>query len=170
MEKLLAPPGRTLVETRWSRSLLLCSTILKIMLSDVLILVMWPKWVHKYLQEVGPKWMHKHLQEVAKDLFSWEKPFLIFYQKIIYTDFEDEVNHVTGTEIFEKWKLIHDSGHSELFLEKAVLKIFGKHPGAYLHRSVTFVNYKLRDSKFTKNCTPSWMFFWNVSKVLWSVL
>ena len=31
------------------------------MLSDALILVMWPKWVHK------------DLQEVAKNVISWEK-------------------------------------------------------------------------------------------------
>ena len=29
---------------------LLCSIVLKRMLSDVLIVVMWPKWVHKHLQ------------------------------------------------------------------------------------------------------------------------
>ena len=29
------------------------AAILKTMLNDVLILVMWPKWVHKHLQEVA---------------------------------------------------------------------------------------------------------------------
>ena len=33
------------------------------MLKVVLVLVMWPKWVRK------------HLQEVAKNVFSWEKPY-----------------------------------------------------------------------------------------------
>ena len=35
-------------------------------LSDVLIVVMWPKWVHK------------HLQEVAENVFSWEKLYINF--------------------------------------------------------------------------------------------
>ena len=46
------------------------------MLSDVLILAMWPKWVHK------------HLQEVTKS----EKPhkdFLILLRVNILTNFED---------------------------------------------------------------------------------
>ena len=36
------------------------------MLSNVLILVMWPKWVHK------------DLQEIAKNVFGWEKPYKDF--------------------------------------------------------------------------------------------
>ena len=36
------------------------------MLSDVLILVMWPKWVHK------------QLQEVRKNVFSLETPYKDF--------------------------------------------------------------------------------------------
>ena len=45
------------------------------MLSDVLILVMWPKWVDK------------HLLQVSKDVFSWEKPykdFLILLKQKIF--------------------------------------------------------------------------------------
>ena len=36
------------------------------MLSDVLISVIWPKWVHK------------HSQEVAESVFGWEKPYKDF--------------------------------------------------------------------------------------------
>ena len=44
----------------WSESLLLCSIILKCMLN--LILVTWPKWVHK------------HFKEVAEEEWSWGTP------------------------------------------------------------------------------------------------
>ena len=55
---------------------LLATASFKRMLSDVLILAMWPKWVHK------------HLQEVTKS----EKPhkdFLILLRVNILTKFED---------------------------------------------------------------------------------
>ena len=42
----------SLLKKAWSRSRLLCSIILKRMLSDVLIVAMWPKCVQKHLQEV----------------------------------------------------------------------------------------------------------------------
>ena len=48
-------------QTVW-KSIVMISIISKSILSDVLILVMWPKWVHK------------HLREVAKKVFSWENP------------------------------------------------------------------------------------------------
>ena len=47
----------------WSRSWLLRSIILKNMLSGVLILAMWPEWMHKHLR---------------KNVFSWEKSFMYF--------------------------------------------------------------------------------------------
>ena len=53
-----------------SGSPLLCFNVLESMLSDVLILVMWPKWVHK------------HLQEVSKNVFNWEKPFIDFLELV----------------------------------------------------------------------------------------
>ena len=57
------------------------------MLTDVLIVAMWPKWVHK------------HLQEVTKNVFSWEKLYIdfpILYQKIFCTVFEDDDFNCTG--------------------------------------------------------------------------
>ena len=35
-------------------------------------------------------------------------------------------------------KLIYDSGRPQLSDKKIVLKMFGKYPGAYLHRIATF--------------------------------
>ena len=60
------------------------------MLSDALILVMWPKWVHK------------DLQEVTKNVISWEKSrFLGFISKRYFTLISKMINYVAGTEIFE---------------------------------------------------------------------
>ena len=53
------------------------------MLSDILILVMWPEWVHK------------HLQEVLKYVFSWEKSYIdfsIFLTEKFYAHFEGEID------------------------------------------------------------------------------
>ena len=76
-------------------SRLLCAIILKRMLSDVLIVVMWPKR------------LQKHLQEVTKYVFNWEKPrfpdfinrkyFTLILKRMILTAL---VNSVTGMEIF----------------------------------------------------------------------
>ena len=67
------------------------------MLSDVLIVAMWPKWVQK------------HFQEATKSVFSWEKlyiDFLIlltenilhwFWGTMILTAL---VNSVIGTDVF----------------------------------------------------------------------
>ena len=57
------------------------------MLSDLLNVVMWPKWVDK------------HLQGVTKNVFSWEKfyiDFLILLTENIFTDFEDDDFNCTG--------------------------------------------------------------------------
>ena len=60
------------------------------MLSDALILLMWPKWVQK------------DLQEVAKNVISWEKSrFLGFISKRYFTLISKMINYVAGTEIFE---------------------------------------------------------------------
>ena len=66
------------------------------MLSDFLIVVMWPKWVHK------------HFQEATKNAFSWEKfyiDFLIlltkYFRLILKTMILTAlVNSVIGTEMF----------------------------------------------------------------------
>ena len=47
----------------WSGSWLLRSVILKNLLSGVLILAMWPEWMHKHLR---------------KNIFSWKKSFMYF--------------------------------------------------------------------------------------------
>ena len=70
---------------------------LKCMLSDVLIVVMWPKWVHK------------HLQEATKSVFSREKLYIDFmilltkyFTLILKTMILTAlVNSVAGTQIFE---------------------------------------------------------------------
>ena len=57
------------------------------MLSDVLIVVMWPKGDHN------------HLQEVTKNVFSRGKfyiDFLILVRENIYTDFKDDDFNCTG--------------------------------------------------------------------------
>ena len=90
-------------------SRLLCSIILKRMLSDVLIVVMWPKWVHK------------HLQEATKNVFSWKKLYIIswFYQqKIFYTDFEDGDFSCTG-----KFYYRHGNFHNTEAATGGALKI-----------------------------------------------
>ena len=58
---------------------------LKSILSDVLILVMWPKWVHK------------HLQGVTKNVFSWEKPFLDFINRKYLTVILKKTILINGT-------------------------------------------------------------------------
>ena len=64
------------------------------MLSDVLIVVMWPGWVHK------------HLLEVIKNVFSWEKLYIDFLilltEYIFYTDFEDDDFNCTGKFCYQQ--------------------------------------------------------------------
>ena len=43
------------------------------MLSNVMILTMWPKWVYN------------NLQKVAKDVFNWKKPYIDFISKKHFT-------------------------------------------------------------------------------------
>ena len=57
-----------------------CSIIRKRMLRDVLILVMWPKWVHKHLLEVAEMYSAGNNQHRYLDLLT----------EIFYTNFEDE--------------------------------------------------------------------------------
>ena len=60
----------SLQKDRWSGGRLLCSIIFKSMLSEVLILIIWPKWVHKHLQEVAKKRIQlgKTLQRICIDI------------------------------------------------------------------------------------------------------
>ena len=64
-----------------------------------------------------PKWVHKHLQEVAKDVFSSEKlyiDFLSLLTEIFYADFEDEFDkdefgQLLPARTFSKYRISHES-------------------------------------------------------------
>ena len=104
----------------WSGSRLLCAIILKRMLSDVLILVMWPKREHEHLQEVT-KNGKKRIQCRFPDFFN-RKYFTLILKTMILTAL---ISSVTGTEIFKIQKQ-----PPEVFLkfELKLHKIHGKTP------------------------------------------
>ena len=65
--------GCSLQKNRWPGSQLLCSIVLKNMLSDFLTFIMWPKWEHK------------HLQEAEKSVFNWEESYTGFMIVLTYS-------------------------------------------------------------------------------------
>ena len=103
------------------------------MLSDALILVKWPKWVHK------------HLQEVAKTVFSWEKrkDFLVLILRITI------LINCTG-----KFCYRHGIFQNTEVATKGFLKNFAKFTGKHLCQS-----FSHEDSTFIKKETPTQVLF-----------
>ena len=93
-KKQLDHKDHSLQKNRWSGSRLLCSIILKSMLSDVL---MWSKWVRKHCKR------SQKTYSAGKNLYRFpdfinRRYFTVILKTMILTAL---VNSVTGTEIFK---------------------------------------------------------------------
>ena len=96
------------------------------MLSDALILVMWPKWVHKHLQEVAKKtyWAWKNLIKIL-DVINRKYFTLILKITILI--------NCTGKFCYRHWNLQNKEAATEDFL-----KNFTKFIGKRLSQSLFF--------------------------------
>ena len=120
-------------------------------------------WIDVWILVMSPKWVHKYLQKVAKDVFSCEKPcinYLILLRKNILHWLKMKLiktilKNCTGKFCyrqghFQIWKLIYVTAVYSCLIEIYPDNIWEISPEAHLHRSATFVKLQIEVEQFTK--------------------